>query len=175
MNVALCPSTRRLLAESHAAAGVLRIRASKFHNARWVPLSTSATRELRAYLRARAALQPNLAPSSALICGCVTRPYTPEGLSSAVKRVMLQSGIWAGAPRLARVHDFRHGFAVAALRRWYEAGADVQSELPKLALYTGHVSIASTAYYLRYIPAVVALAGERFACAFGTHIDGGAP
>jgi integrase len=73
------------------------------------------------------------------------------------------------------VHDFRHGLAVGALRRWYEAGADVQSELPKLAMYMGHVSIASSAHYLRYMPAVVALAGERFARSCGDLVDGGAP
>jgi integrase len=88
---------------------------------------------------------------------------------------MLRSGDRSAAPRLARVHDFRHGFAVGALRRWYEAGADVQSELPKLAMYMGHVSIASSAHYLRYMPAVVALAGERFARSCADLVDGGAP
>ncbi len=32
----------------------------------------------------------------------------------------------------------------------------------KLALYMGHVSIVSTAYYLHFIPEVAALANERF-------------
>ena len=88
---------------------------------------------------------------------------------------MLQSGIWAARRAVARVHDFRHSFAVAALLRWYEAGADVQANLPKLALYMGHVSIVSTAYYLRFMPAVVALASERFGRAFGELVEGGAP
>ena len=77
--------------------------------------------------------------------------------------------------RHPRVQDFRHSFAVAALLRWYENDADVQVNLPKLALYMGHVSIVSTAYYLRCMPAVVAQAGERFARAFGDLVDGGAP
>ena len=46
--------------------------------------------------------------------------------------------------------------------RWYQAGADVQSSLPKLALYMGHVSIVSTAYYLRCIPGVAEQASSRF-------------
>jgi hypothetical protein len=73
------------------------------------------------------------------------------------------------------VQDFRHSFAVAALLRWYEAGADVQTNLPKLALYMGHVSIISTAYSLRFMPAVVARAGERFARSYADLIEGGAP
>ena len=51
----------------------------------------------------------------------------------------------------------------------------MQSNLPKLALYMGHVSIVSTAYYLRFMPAVVALASQRFARAFGNLVEGGAP
>jgi hypothetical protein len=54
-----------------------------------------------------------------------------------------------------------------ALKRWYEEGCEVQSELPKLSMYMGHVSIASTTYYLRFMPAVVALASDRFAAACG--------
>ena len=166
---------RLTLEDVDAAAGVLRIRASKFHKSRWVPLSRSATHELRAYLRARHAVALSPAGTTALLCSRAGRPYTRLGLSTAVKNVMVKSGIWSGAARLARVHDFRHGFAVAALRRWYEADADVQSNLPKLALYMGHVSIASTAYYLRFMPAVVTLASQRFNRSCGDVVDGGAP
>lgn len=56
----------------------------------------------------------------------------------------------------------RHSYAVEALCRCYREGGDVQSHLPKLALYMGHVSIVSTAYYLHFIPEVEALASERF-------------
>ena len=52
---------------------------------------------------------------------------------------------------------------MSALLRWYEAGADVQCNLPKLALYMGHVSIVSTAYYLQSMTAVILQASERFA------------
>ena len=52
---------------------------------------------------------------------------------------MCHLGIWADAPRVPRVDDFRHAFAGwRRLRRWYEEGRDVQSELPKLSMYMGH-------------------------------------
>jgi hypothetical protein len=51
----------------------------------------------------------------------------------------------------------------------------VQCNLPKLALYMGHVSIVSTAYYLRLMPAVVERASERFARACAGMLVGGAP
>jgi integrase len=76
--------------------------------------------------------------------------------------------------RRPRVHDFRHSFAVEALLRWYRQGADVQSNLPKLALYMGHVSIVSTAYYLKWMPEVAAAASDRFEARFGHLISGGA-
>ncbi len=157
-----------------AETGVVRIWGSKFHKSRWVPLSPSATRELRAYLRVRAVFVPRTAHNTMLLCRCATHGYSVEGLGNAIHNVMRRSGIWANAPRVPRVHDFRHAFAVAALRRWYEEGRDVQSELPKLSMYMGHVSIASTTYYLRFMPAVVALAGERFASSCAELIEGGA-
>jgi len=77
------------------------------------------------------------------------------------------AGIRGSNGRCPRLQDFRHSFAVAALLRWYEADTEVQANLPKLSLYMGHVSIVSTAYYLRWMPDVVAKASERFgrACA----------
>lgn len=166
---------RLCLDDVDSAAGVLRIRATKFHKSRWVPLSASAARELRAYLRARAAAVPRNAHNNVLVCHGPEHGYRVESLSNAVKFLMRRSGIWGSAPRVPRVHDFRHAFAVAALKRGYEEGRDVQSELPKLAMYMGHVSIASTAYYLRFMPAVVALAGERFAGHCAELLEGGAP
>lgn len=166
---------RLTLGDVDAGAGVLRIRESKFHKSRWVPLSRTATRELREFLAARRAIDPDLSPATPLLCSKDGQPYSGPRLSDSLKRLMVRSGIWAGAGHCPRVQDFRHSFAVAALLRWYEADADVQSNLPKLALYMGHVSIVSTAYYLRLMPAVVAQAGERFARACGALVDGGAP
>jgi homoserine dehydrogenase len=42
-------------------------------------------------------------------------------------------------------------------------GVDVQAKLPILATAMGHVSIASTAYYLRFIEPITQAASERFA------------
>ena len=166
---------RLTLDDVDVRAGVLRIRESKFHKSRWVPLSPSAARELRQYLDVRRTIDAHPSPSAPLLCTASGQPYSYPGLSNAVKDAMICSGIWADAKRLPRVHDFRHSFAVAALARWYKADADVQSHLPRLALYMGHVSIVSTAYYLRCMPAVVALAGQRFERAFGDLVQGGAP
>ncbi|GAT12736.1 phage integrase family protein [Mycolicibacterium novocastrense] len=46
-------------------------------------------------------------------------------------------------------HSLRHGFPVANLRRWAEAGTDVAAMLPYLACYLGHADLRGTQYYLR--------------------------
>lgn len=68
---------------------------------------------------------------------------------------------------LPGIRHSRHSFAIECLLRWYREGADVQSQLPKLAMYMGHVSIASTAYYLRWIPELAQAASDRFEASFG--------
>ena len=48
-----------------------------------------------------------------------------------------------------RIHDFRHGLAVACLKKWALAGIDLTNMLPYLAAYMGHADFRATQYYLR--------------------------
>ena len=166
---------RLTLDDVDASAGVLRVRDSKFHKSRWVPLSPSARTELRTYLAVRQRAGLDQRGNAPLLCTRHARAYTGDGFWGSLKRLCVSAEVCDSAGRYPRVQDFRHSFAVAALLHWYETGADVQCNLPKLALYMGHVSIVSTAYYLRLMPAVVALAGQRFERAFGNLVEGGAP
>ena len=93
--------------------------------------------------------------------------YTGTGLSSGLHHLFEAAWVHDAAGRRPRIHDLRHSFAVQALVRWYHAGADVQAQLPKLAMYMGHVSILSTAYYLRLQPVAAGLASQRFEKGFG--------
>jgi integrase len=160
---------RLTLADVDPQSGVLRITASKFHKSRWVPLSPSARGELQRYLRERLVAPLDLRPPAPLLCnrsrGC--RGYTGGGLSEGIHKLFDAAGVRDCEGRRPRIHDMRHSFARQALIRWYRAGADLQAQLPKLAMYMGHVSIVSTAYYLRLVPTVAALASARFESAFG--------
>lgn len=51
----------------------------------------------------------------------------------------------------ARIHDFRHTFAVNSLNQMIEKGYDIYTSLPLLSTYMGHKNITSTEYYLRFI------------------------
>lgn len=155
---------------------VLRIRESKFHKSRLVPLSVSATNELQTYLwqRQRAFA---VGPRTPLLCnrhGGRFHPYSHTGLQHAIKRLFDAAGVQDEQGRRPRVHDLRHSFAVQALIRWYRDGADVQTRLPKLALFMGHASIVSSAYYLHWVPTLRSLASQRFERRFGQLVKGGA-
>ena len=88
----------------------------------------------------------------------------------AVRALFRQTGVRTATGQLPRTHDFRHGFAVNVLLRWYRAGVNVQAKLPFLAHYMGHVSIVSTAYYLQFVEPLAAAASTRFAACCGTLI-----
>lgn len=155
---------RLTLADVEPRAGVLRINESKFHKSRLVPLSRDACVELRRYLRARLRPPFDRRPEAFLLLHTThgRRGYTGTGISRGIHALLDAAGAHDRDGRVARVHDLRHSFAVQALIRWYREGVDVQSHLPKLAIYMGHVSIVSTTHYLRFVPALAGLASERF-------------
>lgn len=161
------------LGDIEPETGLLRIRASKFHKSRLVPMSSSAATAVRAYLRKRLAAPFDTTPSAPLLCcgprGC--HGYTGAGLGQAISRLFAATNVLDGEGRRPCVHDIRHNFAIQALIRWYRDGADVQSNLPRLAMYMGHVSIVSTAHYLHFVPIMRQLASDRFEAAFGDVVE----
>jgi integrase len=157
---------------------VLQIRESKFHKSRLVPLSPSAQAEVRRYLMARAAVARRSGHRGPLLClqrGSGLGPYSPTGLRQMIHRLLEAANIRDPEGRRPRVHDLRHSFAVQALMASYREHGDPQALLPKLALYLGHVSIASTLHYLRLVPTLAALASARLDAHFGSLILGDQP
>jgi integrase len=154
---------------------LLHVRASKFHKSRLVPLSQEIAREVDRYLVLCRHRFPRLTPEAPLVAHGATRlrPYTGVGVGAGVRHLLRRLAIRTAAGQLPRIHDFRHTFAVHALLRWYQAGADVQAKLPLLATYLGHVSIVSTAYYLSFVEPVRAAASARFERACGALVASG--
>jgi len=165
---------RLQLGDVNPRDGVLRIRQSKFHKSRWVPLSRDAAAELRRYLAQRQRRWGTAQPGDPVLCHGTGRcaGYTGTGLSRGLHELMDAAGVRGWDGRRPRIHDMRHSFAIQCLLRWYREGADVQSQLPKLAMYMGHVSIVSTAYYLRWIPELAQAASERFEASYGELVAG---
>lgn len=51
----------------------------------------------------------------------------------------------------ARVHDFRHGYAVHRLNQWVKGGQDINTLYPYLSEYMGHSNYSDTDYYLSLV------------------------
>ena len=156
----------------------LWIQATKFHKTRIVPLSPSAARELRDYLKVRLEAPWDISRGAGLFGhhhGAERfRPYSPASIGNALRSVLRAAKVCDPLGKMARVHDLRHSFAVQALLRWYRAGLDVQSKLAQLSTYMGHGSIGSTAYYLNFVPELAMAAHRRFERHLGSVAKGGA-
>jgi site-specific recombinase XerD len=155
---------------------ILRVRESKFHRSRLVPLSLSAQREVQRYLRTRGRFCPEQSDRGPFLCNRKDgdlHGYSKPGIGCLVRRLFDRANVRDAEGRRPRFHDLRHSFAVQSLIRIYRAKGDVQSALPKLALYMGHVSVESTLHYVRLVPEVAALASERFEAHFGHWVQGG--
>jgi integrase/recombinase XerD len=161
---------RLLLSDYDPGERTLLIRASKFHKSRLVALSNDASRELDRYLVARRRLKH--APEDPLLIrsGGGLRPRSGGGFRQSMRSLFLAADVRTVDGALPRVHDLRHTHAVHALLRWYRAGVDVQARLPALATSMGHVSVVSTAYYVKLLEPVMQAASERFATHVGSII-----
>jgi len=135
--------------------------------------ATEVGNELRAHLSKRLALSLDVGSHAPLLCNIKggLRGYTGTRLSGGIHVLFKIAGVHDSEGQRPRIHDLRHSFVVQALLRWYRDSADVQSNLPRLAMYMGHVSIVSTAHYLHFVPALAELASDRFEKSFGNLIE----
>lgn len=153
---------RLTMSDYDADEKTLLIRASKFHKSRMVALSRTAVAEIDRYLVARRRL-PHPVDAPLLINNHGERAgYSGGSFGFGMRQLFRDAGIRTTDGRLPHVHDLRHTYAVHALLRWYHEGADVQAKLPILSTAMGHVSIASTAYYLALLEPLAAAASSRF-------------
>lgn len=137
---------------------VLVVRNSKLGRSRHVPLHTSTTEAVRAYLMRRDELFPHPASPALFISTTGTR-LRSGNLRTAFVEVLEKAGL---TPRQGRrLGAMRHSFAVQTLLEWHLADVEVGPRLPLLSTYLGHVSPASTYWYLSAAPPLLAAAARR--------------
>ena len=133
-----------------------------------VPLHASTTAALRAYDARRDVLFPKPSAPSFFITTKGTRMRSGS-LRQAFAEVVAAAGF---PPRVGRhgprPGDLRHSFAVSTVVDWHRGGADVEPNLPLLSTYLGHVSPASTYWYLSASPRLLAAAASRLEGTDGT-------
>ena len=133
------------------AAGVIRLRHTKFDRERLVPLHPSTTEALRAYAAQRDRLCPQPGTDTFFIShvGTALR-HSP--VHATFRTMLASAGITTATGSQPRIHDLRHSMVVNSLIDWQRDGVDVASQLPVLSAYLGHVSPASTYWYLSAVP-----------------------
>jgi integrase len=142
-------------------AGLLHVRDSKFRKSREVPMHPSTTAVMRAYAAQRDAAFRTLSCPAFFISSTREGRYKTDSLTNAFREAAERASVRRPDGTAPTLHSLRHTFAVRRLIRWYREGADVQTRLPALATYMGHVHYTTTAYYLTATPELMAAAAQR--------------
>lgn len=143
--------------------GLLTVRQTKFRKSRYVPLHPTVIQAMTAYACLRdQLLPPPRAPDFFLRDDGRALCYTH--VLHAFQRIRAQLGWDRELQPRPRLYDLRHTFACNRLLRWYQEGIDVHWAMPLLTTYLGHVKVTDTYWYLTAIPALMAIAAERFEC-----------
>lgn len=140
--------------------GVVFIRRSKFNKDRLVPVHATTLNILREYARARE-LKFHQNDCPAFFLQTRGGRFAKPTLTGSFVEVTQRAGLRESKRKGPGFHSLRHSFAVRRLTYWYEAGVDIQSLLPALATYMGHVHYTDTAYYLTATPELMTLAAQR--------------
>ena len=150
--------------------GLLNVRQGKFGKSRILPLHPSTSRAIEQYLiDPRRPIDSN--KTSPLFVSGRCRRLSVSFVDSTFRRLCVSADVSQPFPR---PHDLRHSFVIQRMEAWYKNGGDINSLLPVLSTYLGHVSIENTRAYLRANGSLLEEASRRFS-ARTIHLDGVLP
>lgn len=123
-----------------------------------MPLHPSAATEaLRGYATRRDRLSPEPRADTFLVFSIGT-PLRYSTVHATFLALIACTGLLTAPGSRPGVHHLRHSFVVNTFIDWQRDGADIAALLPVLSTYLGHVSPASTYWYLSAVPELVQLA-----------------
>ena len=149
------------LKDFHGELDMLYIAEGKFRKARWVPLHPSTSQMLSQYVERRLRSGPG-EPDSPLFINLRTHRLRHCTVYHTFRQLLEKCTIPYNKHTGPRIHDLRHTFAVHRLLAWYRDNQDVNTRLPSLATYMGHVSVCSTYIYLRPTAELLEQVSNRF-------------
>ncbi|WP_291984290.1 tyrosine-type recombinase/integrase [Luteitalea sp.] len=150
------------------AEAVVRVRDTKFGKSRVVPLAADLTARLRQCRTHVVTRFGPREPDAPFFPGPTHDVYSITALRAAFHHVLRLADIPRRREGQAlRLHDLRHSFAVSRLTLWYRQGVDLDVVLPALAIYLGHVGLASSQRYLQVTPDLFTEITRRTQARFG--------
>jgi integrase len=149
------------MADVDLDAGMLTIRETKFHKSRLVPIHSSATRALRAYVARRGRVQLQR-PDATLFISEAGRRIAYTTVRMAFRNLADQVIARVPGRRRPRLQDLRHSFACRCLLGWLREGVDVHERIAALSTYLGHAKVSDTYWYLTGVPEIMAITASRF-------------
>ncbi len=153
-----------ILTDVDLSDSLLTIRDTKFFKTRWVPIGPQLNNRLVVYSKVRRQF-PRPAGNKSAFFATSHGDHLPRSTAENIFRLLCErAGVCRtdGARFQPRLHDIRHTFALNRLISWYREGADVQSLLPCLSTYLGHVDVTATQRYLTMTPELLQEASLRF-------------
>jgi integrase/recombinase XerD len=152
------------LTDVNLSESLLTIRNTKFFKTRWVPIGPQLNTLLVVYAKVRRKL-PRLAREESPFFATRDGMALSRRTAGRIFRLLCEHARIRrtdGGRFQPRLHDIRHTFALNRLISWYREGADVQSLLPCLSTYLGHVDVTATQRYLTMTPELLHEASLRF-------------
>lgn len=125
---------------------LLTVRRGKFGKSRILPVRPSTVAAIERYL-CHSKRPIGIATTDPIFVSLRRRRLSHSAAMDNYSIAFRVAGIVS--PQSPRLHDIRHTFAVRRVAEWYAEGRDVNSLLPALSTYLGHVSVENTCAYLR--------------------------
>lgn len=153
------------IADVSLKEGCLFINASKFKKDRLVPLHSTVIARLSEY---RAFIECKINTKNWDDYFFVTsygHRFNTRAFEYAFQ--LIRPLVFCDVSKPPRLCDFRHTFACNTVKRWHEAGEDVNRKLYLLSTYMGHVKPEDTYWYLSATPELLGIAARKFEGRFG--------
>ena len=129
--------------------GTLILRHTKDAKERIIPMAASLVKRCRLY-RTKCQVFRNFDSTPWFFPNRHGLPYSSGTAYNLFRRALSIAGIsHGGKGKGPRLHDLRHTYAVRVLNKWVEAGNNLTTALPYLAIYMGHEGLKVSQHYLR--------------------------
>ncbi|MEW6737824.1 MAG: tyrosine-type recombinase/integrase [Acidobacteriota bacterium] len=137
------------------ANGIITVRGSKLGKSRLIPIHASTKQVLSDYKALRDQFL-NGRPAPYFFSSEQGTRLDYRDVGKAFLLLSRQIGFRKpGASTGPRIHDFRHRFATETMLQWYRNGENVESRLPVLSTFLGHVHVRDTYWYLTLCPGLM--------------------